>query len=142
MQPVLSIQSLWLLLPLVRKIIRAREESLQSLHWYRTWKRTLEGVNPSLKCQVRLSESISHRRATTWCMRARVLEAATVAADTVALAAARPAASRRFAVAARAHGILKVNSVATASSAAGSGWANRCSGAFADRPTAEQAVPI
>ena len=55
MQPVLSIQSLWLLLPLVKKIIRAREESLQSLHWYRTWKRTLEGVNPSLKCQVRLS---------------------------------------------------------------------------------------
>ena len=55
MQPVLSIQSLWLLSPLVKKIIRAREESLQSLHWYRTWKRTLEGVNPSLKCQVRLS---------------------------------------------------------------------------------------
>ena len=55
-------------------------------------------------------------------MRARVLEleAATVAANAVALAAARPTASRRFAVAARAHGILKVNSVATASSAAGS----------------------
>ena len=47
-----------------------------------------------------LSECVSHRRATTWCMRARVLEAATVAADTVALAAARPAASRRFAAAA------------------------------------------
>ena len=47
-----------------------------------------------------LSESISHRRATTWCMRARVLEAATVAANAVALAAARPTASRRFAAAA------------------------------------------
>ena len=144
MQPVLSIQSLWLLLPLVRKIIRAREESLQSLHWYRTWKRTLEGVNPSLKCQVRLSypsafPTAEQRRGA--CARAslRLPLSPPTPSPLLPPAPPHPDASPPPP---RAHGMLKVNSVATASSAAGSGWANRCSGAFADRPTAEQAVPI
>ena len=118
MQPVLSIQSLWLLLPLVRKIIRAREESLQSLHWYRTWKRTLEGVNPSLKCQVRLSyprvfPTAEQRRGA--CARATLRPPLSPPTPSPL----SPPAPRRIPTLRRcAHGILKVNSVATASSAA------------------------